>query len=153
MGLAGWLFADLLLVLALLALGGQADPLAAKAAQKPHPSPSASSSPKPKPKPSPTGPRSVVKARYTFKVSGTEASSVIGQIRQATAGHASEQAAFVLTFGGTQAGTAYARKVNGLLHRARPAMFNQDTATEDFLNLNSPANTAELWVYYYTSAR
>lgn len=150
--LAGWLFADFLLVLALVAMGDQADPLAD---QRPTPRPSAThtAKPKPKPSPTPTGPRSVMKRRFEFHVSGTDKASLVRQIKKATASHSSQQAAFVLTFGGTQNGTAYAARVNGLLHTARPHMFDGSTATEDFLNLQAAANTAKVWVYFYTTTR
>lgn len=149
--LAGWLFADFLLVLALVAMGDQADPLAEK---RPTPHPTVSSpNPKPKPKPTRSGPRSVAKTRYVFSVSGTDNASLQRQIAKATQRRTGQEAAFVLTFGGTRDGTAYARRINVLLHRARPAMFTQDTATEDFLQLDAKADTASLWVYFYTAPR
>ncbi|MFC4032823.1 hypothetical protein ACFO3J_15185 [Streptomyces polygonati] len=148
--LAGWLFADFLLVLALVAMGDQADPLADR---RPAPRPTPTHSAKPRPKPTPTGPRSVSRTRYKFSVAGSDNASLERQIVTATRARAGQEAAFVLTFGGTQAGTAYARKVNVLLHRARPAMFNQDTATEDFLQLDAEADTASVWVYFYTAPR
>jgi hypothetical protein len=148
--LAGWLFADFLLVLALVAMGDQADPLAY---QRPSPRPSPTHSATPKPTPTPTGPRSVMKGRFEFRVSGTDDASLVRQIKAATASHGTRQAAFVLTFGGTQNGTAYARRVNALLHTARPHMFDRNTATEDFLNLQAASNTAKVWVYFYTTPR
>lgn len=150
--LAGWLFADFLLVLALVAMGDQADPLGNRQATA-RPSPSPTATPSPKPSPTPTGPRSVVKVRFVFRVSGSEDASLLRQITKATASHGTRQAAFVLTFGGTQAGTEYARRINRLLPRARPHMFDQHTATEDFLNLTAAADTATVWVYFYTAPR
>jgi hypothetical protein len=144
--LAGWLFADLLLVLALVMMGDHADPLAYK---RPTSRPSASPTPSPKP----TGPRSVAKTRFTFHVSGSHDAALIRQIRRATSSRGTRQAAFVLTFGGTREGTVYAHRINKLLPRARPAMFDRDTATEDFLDLNAAADTAKVWVYFYTEPR
>ncbi|WUH92838.1 hypothetical protein OG900_23845 [Streptomyces sp. NBC_00433] len=152
LALAGWLFADFLLVLALVAMGDQADPLAEQR-PTPRPSPTHTAKPKPKPTTTPAGPRSVMKSRFEFRVSGTDDASLIRQIRNATASHGTQQAAFVLTFGGTQNGTAYARRVNALLQTARPRMFDRDTATEDFLNLQAASNTAKVWVYFYTTPR
>ncbi|MGW2642907.1 hypothetical protein [Streptomyces sp. NPDC001348] len=144
--LAGWLFADFLLVLALVAMGDQADPLANR-----HPQPRPTAVHSPTPSPTPTGPRSVSKRRFEFHVSGTDDSSLIRQIKKATKARTGQEAAFVLTFGGTRDGTEYARRINKLLHRAQPRMFGRNTATEDFLNLTAEADTARLWVYYYTS--
>jgi hypothetical protein len=150
--LAGWLFADFLLVLVLVAMGDQADPLAnRRPGDRPSPSPSPSVSPSPPPKPA--GPRSVSKRRFEFRVSGTADAALVRQIRQATRARDGQEAAFVLTFGGTRTGTEYARRINRLLPRARPAMFSRNTATEDFLNLTAAPDTASLWVYYYTSPR
>lgn len=150
LALAGWLFADFLLVLALVAMGDQADPLADR---RPTPTPSPTHTATPKPTATPAGPRSVMKGRFEFRVSGTDNAALVRQIKNATAAHATQQAAFVLTFGGTQNGTAYARRVNGLLHTARPHMFDRNTATEDFLNLQAASNTAKVWVYFYTTPR
>lgn len=147
--LAGWLFADFLLVLALVAMGDQPDPLSA---QRPAPRPT-TPTPTPTVTHKPAGPRSVVRSRFEFQVRGTDTKSLIRQIREATEKNRSRAAAFVLTFGGTREGTAYAKRINKLLERARPSMFNHDTATEDFLKLDAPANTASLWVYFYTATR
>ncbi|MBM9510677.1 hypothetical protein [Actinacidiphila acididurans] len=148
--LAGWLFADFLLVLALVAMGDQPDPLAV---QRSTPRPTATPKPKPGATHKPAGPRAVVRTRFEFQVHGTDDNALVQQIRTATEKNRDRAAAFVLTFGGTRDGTAYARRVNDLLHRARPSMFNRDTATEDFLKLDNPANTAHLWVYFYTATR
>lgn len=151
MVLAGWLFADLLLVLVLVSMGDQADPLVAR----PRPSPTASptKSPTPKPSPSPTGPRSVEKNPLKFKVSGSRDGDLIGQIKKKTDGSAKRNAALVLTFGGSGSGTEYAHRVNRLLNRARSSMFTKDTGTEDFHDLSERSSTAELWVYFYTLPR
>lgn len=145
--LAGWLFADLLLVLTVVSLSDQPDPLAA--APSPTPSPASS----PSPSPSPAGPRSVEKAPVKVRVDGDTRTELVGQLKKETGRWARREAALVLTFGGSSSGTRYAHRVNSLLGRARPGMFTKDTATEDFHALSEPADTAELWVYFYTSPR
>jgi hypothetical protein len=152
--LAGWLFADLLLMLALVSMSGQADPLAD---DEVGPSPSESTSPPddppPDPEPTPTGPRSVERDRVEFGVEGGERASLVRQIARQTERWAGDEAAIVLTFGGdiSDTGTQYAQRVNSLLYEARPDMFPRDTTAEDFIDRSAPAQTAELWVYFYTA--
>jgi hypothetical protein len=165
--LVGWLFADLLLVLTLVSLGGQGDPLAA---DRRGPSPSATGSPlptgsgpssRPTPngptpngpapsRPTPSGPRAVEKASVKFTVHGTDPADLVDQIRRATESYRRRQAALVLTFGGGSTGEEYASKVNGLLAGARPGLFPPGTATRDYLNLSGQSRTAKLEVFFYT---
>ncbi|MCX5051830.1 MULTISPECIES: hypothetical protein [unclassified Streptomyces] len=145
--LAGWLFADLLLVLALVSMADRPDPLAAV---KPRPSASASASASPSPSPSPTGPQGVSRSPVKFKVHGTDKGDLQRQLRSATARWKGRTAALVLTFGGGNGGTEYAHHVNSLLTKARPGMFGGRMATDDFLNLGEAANTAIVRVYFYT---
>ena len=145
--LAGWLFADLLLVLTLVALSDRADPQAAR----PHPSASRSVPPTPAASPSPTGPRSLDRARKTFTVSGRNEKKLVDQLRSKTARWDGREAALVQTFGGGRGGTHYAHRVNSLLHRARAGMFPKTTLTDDFLKLGRKESTAEVWIYFYTS--
>lgn len=140
--LAGWLFADLLLVLALVALSDRPDPLAAR---KPSVSPSQSASHRP------AGPRSVDRNWKKFTVAGTDDADLIRQIRAATAPWSTRSAALVQSFGGGTGGTDYAHRVNSLLNRARPAMFPPGTAVDDFLDLGETPSTAIVRVYFYTS--
>ena len=147
--LAGWLFADLLLVLTLMSMGDRPDPLAAT--PSPSPSASRSASASPSPSPSETGPRAVEQKPVKFRVSGGDEEELVEQIRQRTSRWEGREAALVLTFGGSANGTQYAHRVNGLLHKARSGMFTAGTATEDFHDLGSRPSTAELWVYFYTS--
>lgn len=155
--LAGWLFADLLLVLTVVMLADRADPLAAepeptKSGGPSSASPSPTSSPSASP--SPTGPRSVESKWVTFEVRGTGEKDLVRQIRKDTERWSGRKAAMVLTFGGTQSGDAYARKVNRLLYKARPGMFSaKATASDDFHDLSSPPNSARLRVYFYTAPR
>lgn len=153
--LAGWLFADLLLMLALVSMSGQPDPQADDVSASPSSSasPSESRSPSPSPSPSKTqsGPRSVGRIPVKFRVSGGNDASLVRQLSRATRQWAGREAAIVLTFGGSRSGTSYADTVNGLLHRARPEMFPRGIITHDFLDLSSAAQTAELWVYFYTT--
>ncbi|MCT2589414.1 hypothetical protein LHJ74_05625 [Streptomyces sp. N2-109] len=154
--LAGWLFADMLLVLALVSMGDQGDPVKAReaargdASKSPSPSPSAS----PSPSPTPTGPRSV--EREPVKVSIDAASSdrkrIVRELREVTQKYGGRKAAIVLTFGRTRearAGIAYAHRVNSLLDEARPAMFEK-TTTRDFMDLGGSVGHADLEIYFFT---
>ncbi|MFI6088703.1 hypothetical protein [Streptomyces sp. NPDC051218] len=141
--LAGWLFADLLLVLALVSMADRPDPLADR--------PKASKeSPKPSPSPTPTGPRSVELQPEEFRVKGTDKGDLAAQIHKSTGKWAGREAALVLTFGGSRSGEAYAHRVNSLLNKGRPGMFTKKTATDDFHKLGDPVSTATVRVYFYT---
>ncbi|MFE9976521.1 hypothetical protein ACFYRD_38945 [Streptomyces hirsutus] len=149
--LAGWLFADMLLVLALVSMGDRGDPLTAQADAKP--SKSAAVKPSPEPSRTPTGPRSVarkpVKIRLTAAVGDTP--RMVKQLRAATTRYEGREAAFVLTFGQAPEpsdGQAYAREVNKALRKARPDMFT-DAMTRDFWN-GGPSGSADLEIYFYT---
>ncbi|GGS16126.1 hypothetical protein GCM10010252_64520 [Streptomyces aureoverticillatus] len=144
--LAGWLFADLLLVLALVSMADRPDPLAAR----PKPSKSADAAAKPKPKPKPTGPRSVERRPEEFKVKGTDKDALTDQIGRSTQKWRGRTAALVLTFGGGRNGTVYAHRVNSLLREGRPEMFTKKTATDDFHDLSNDAQTAVVRVYFFT---
>ncbi|MFE7189021.1 hypothetical protein [Kitasatospora sp. NPDC057541] len=155
--LAGWLFADMLLVLALVAMGDQGDPVAAeRAAAGPSASPSASATADATPSaaPTPTGPRGVEHDPVTVDVSGdaSDAAGLAAQVRAATERYAGRQAAVVLTFGSNRdpgVGQAYAHTVNGLLAQARPEMF-RGTTTRDFISLADNPRHASLEIYFYT---
>ncbi|MFF4587321.1 hypothetical protein [Streptomyces sp. NPDC001388] len=152
--LAGWLFADMLLVLALVSMGDRGDPLAARAATRPSPStPSADAEPSPEPSPTPSGPRSVerkpVKVHVTAAVGDT--ARMVKQLRAATARYEGRTAAFVLTFGQAvepSDGQAYARDINRSLRKARPGMFD-DATTRPFWN-GGTSGAADLEIYFYT---
>lgn len=142
--LAGWLFADLLLVLALVSMADRPDPLADR--------PKASKEGgKPSPSPTPTGPRSVELRPEEFRVKGTDKGDLRKQIHENTGKWAGREAALVLTFGGSANGEAYAHKVNSLLGKGRSGMFTKKTATDDFHNLGDPVSTAKVRVYFYTT--
>lgn len=87
--------------------------------------------------------------RRTFTVQGNNDAALKNQIRLKTQKWAGHEAALVQTFGGGPGGVAYAHRVNSLLHDARPEMFHRDVATDDFLNLSSHAETAEIWIYFW----
>lgn len=145
--LAGWLFADLLLVLALVSMADRPDPLADR--------PKASEAPKgeakpPRPKP-PAGPRSVELRPEEFRVRGTDKRGLTRQIHENTRKWAGREAALVLTFGGSRNGEAYAHRVNALLGKGRPGMFTAKTAKDDFHNLGDAVSTAKVRVYFYTT--
>lgn len=156
--LAGWLFADMLLVLALVAMGDQGDPLTAEQAAKANPSASSSASPSARPSRSPsprnTDPRAVERKPVKVNVNGDAAdtSAMVKQLRAVTAKYAGHHAAFVLTFGSNHdpnVGKAYAHAINTLLPKARPEMF-QGTTTRDFIDLTGNPRHAALEIYFYT---
>lgn len=151
--LAGWLFADMLLVLALVAMGDQGDSVkAAEASRKPSASPSGAA--KPRPKPSPTGPRAVLRKPVTVAIDATpgDRDRIVERLRRATAPHAGRQAAFVLTFGRHRdpgPGGEYAHEVNSLLEEARPDMFKGAT-TRDFWKGGASDGHADIEIYFYS---
>ncbi|MCZ2524606.1 hypothetical protein [Streptomyces sp. HB2AG] len=167
--MAGWLFADLMLVLALVFLGDSPAPATAQRQpavpspsaeepgagpeESPSPAPPSSSSSAPSSSPSPGDHRSVENAPVKFRVRGDDRDKLTAQLEKATGDWAGRRAALVLTFGGGPGGTEYARRVNSLLPRARPEMFTRNTTAEDFHDLGEPTSTAELWLYFYTSPR
>ncbi|MER6998638.1 hypothetical protein [Streptomyces sp. NPDC000410] len=151
--LAGWLFADMLLVLALVVMGDQGDPV--KAAEAPRtPGASSSATPKPTPEPSPTGPRAVLRKPVKFSIDAApgDRDRIIDRLRRATAAHAGRQAAFVLTFGrhaDPGPGGEYAHEVNSLLEKARPDMFKGAT-TRDFWKGGASGGHADIEIYFYS---
>lgn len=143
--LAGWLFADLLLVLALVSMADRPDPLAAR------PKPPGGAGAHAKEKPEPTGPPSVAREPEEFEVKGTDKKSLARQIGRETRRWEGRRAALVLTFGGGPSGTAYAHLVNSQLGKGRPAMFSGKTATDDFHDLSADTSTAVVRVYFFTA--
>ncbi|WP_431679119.1 hypothetical protein [Kitasatospora sp. KL5] len=151
LAMAGWLFADMLLVLALVAMGDQGDPVAAERGARPSPSAPTGPSPSASPSPVSTGPRGVEHDPVTIRVSGDDTAAT-AQIRAATEAHRGRRAAVVLTFGSNRdpgLGQAYAHTVNGLLPQARPEMFAGAT-TRDFISLEDNPRHASLEIYFYT---
>jgi hypothetical protein len=147
--LAGWLFADMLLVLALVSMGDRGDPLAAQTDAKPSKPPAAT----PTPSPTPTGPRSVARKPVTVHLTAAvgDTTRMVEQLVDATTRYKGREAAFVLTFGQAPEpndGQAYARDVNKALRKARPEMFT-DATTRDFWN-GGPSGSADLEIYFYT---
>jgi hypothetical protein len=154
MALVGWLFADLVLIIALVAFGTQKGDPELLAQSRESARKGSSASPRPSPKPSrPSGPRSVEKSSVKIGVGGSPrgggAERMVRQIRDRTKRWDGREAAMVLTFGGGQAGSDYAHSVNRLLHRARPKMFVKPT-TRDFHDLGGPVGRARLEIYFYT---
>lgn len=164
--LVGWLFADLMLVIMIVALGSQKDPeLAAKNPRKPtatHTTPTTSTSTS-KPSPSPTtstarvGPQSVDKAPVTFTIDDSHGNPDLNtQLRKQLAAYRGRHAGFVLTFGwgpDPQADTAYATSIDHLLTTIDPAMFPADTVLRPFVDLDhQDTGTAEIQIYFYTAA-
>ncbi|WP_328970147.1 hypothetical protein [Streptomyces sp. NBC_00239] len=149
--LAGWLFADMLLVLALVAMGDQGDPVRAAEAAK-HVKSGASPSAQPKPKPK--GPRAVVRTakEFTLDVDAGDTDRAVRQLRAKTAKWQGRKAAFVLTFGRSPdvgGGVEYARRINSLLVKARPDMFTGAT-TRDFFVQGASGGHADIEIYFYT---
>ncbi|MFF3452443.1 hypothetical protein ACFYXJ_35500 [Streptomyces sp. NPDC002667] len=145
--MAGWLFADMLLVLALVAMGDQGDP---QAADK-HPASSSSAAGR---KSRHTGPRAVVRTpvKVAVDASAGDDTGIVRALRTATARYRGRQAAFVLTFGrhtDPGAGGAYAHEVNSLLEKARPDMFRAAT-TRDFWKGGASPGHADIEIYFYT---
>ncbi|MCK8676021.1 hypothetical protein [Streptomyces lichenis] len=151
--LAGWLFADMLLVLTLVSMGDQGDPRAVAAAVSPSPSATGREKPPPSPSPKPSGPRSVERkpVKIGLAAAPSDTDRMVAELRSATARHQGRTAAIVLTFGQATdpgAGQDYAGEVNDALRRARPDMFGTAT-TRDFWN-GGPSGRADLEIYFYT---
>ncbi|MFJ5046995.1 hypothetical protein ACIQWZ_18995 [Streptomyces sp. NPDC098077] len=151
MYLAGWLFADMLLVLALVSMGDRGDPLTVPATEA-MPSPSASA-PAAGPKPKPTAPRSVERTPVKFGVTASagDTDAMVSQLEKKTARYEGRTAAFVITFGNapeTGAGQDYAEEINKALKVAQPAMFRGATP-RDFWS-RGPAGSADLEIYFFT---
>jgi hypothetical protein len=149
--LAGWLFADMLLVLALVAMGDRGDP---EAAERPAPSSSGDTSATARNKPRHTGPRAVVRTPVKVAVDARagDEDGIVRALRGATARYQGRRAAFVLTFGrhtDPAAGGRYAHDVNALLEKARPDMFRAAT-TRDFWKGGASSGHADIEIYFYT---
>ncbi|MFJ9130267.1 hypothetical protein ACIRJS_39905 [Streptomyces sp. NPDC102340] len=146
--LAGWLFADMLLVLALVSMGDRGDPLAATATR---PTPGATSPSSPKP--TPTGARSVERKPVKIDVRAADGATdaMVTQLKEKTERYEGRTAAFVITFGNapeTTAGQAYAKEINKALKVAQPDMFRGAT-TRNFWS-GGPAGSADLEIYFFT---
>ncbi|WP_194908269.1 hypothetical protein [Catenulispora rubra] len=168
--LVGWLFADLMLVIMIVALGSQKDPeLAVKAQPKPTATPTpthstpTTSTPSSKPSPSPTtstarvGPQSVDKAPVQFTVDDSGGTpQLTTELKNQLKPYHGRHAGFVLTFGwgpDPQADTAYATSIDHLLTTIDPAMFPSDTVLRPFVDLDhANTGTAEIQIYFYTTA-
>lgn len=169
--MSGWLFADMLLVLAIVALGAMlaskesvADYVASVSpsasptptSTSPSPSPSPSTSPKPKPTAAPglnKDPSSFTLVFSTSRLLSRDPSTIANvreQIKRKTEGFKNRRAGFVLTFGGDgNSGTAtrVAQIVNAQLVAVRPQLF-KGAVLRDFINL-SGNNQADVEVYLY----
>jgi hypothetical protein len=164
--LVGWLFADLMLVIMVVTLASQPDPLADQTPRTAL-TRSAATSPSPSPSPSPTGKRTLDLRPVVIHIDGPGDSDqqLVAQIKAELAGEVGKQAGMVLTFGdgpciGSDSG--YAIRVNGLLGRvdpqANPPMFPPITVLRPFINGGGGGNCndqsatgADLDIYYYTS--
>lgn len=162
--LAGWLFADLMLVMVIVAMAGQADPLADVT-----PTPTATHTPAPTPTPTPAGPRTLDLQSVNIHISGpaTDDADLVAQMASQLTDQVGKQAGMVLVFGDgpcISPDTVYAQHVIDLLDQvypqADPVMFPDGmVVTRPFLNgggggscSHSPATGADLEIYYYTTA-
>jgi len=165
-GMSGWLFADMLLVLAVVALGAMlASPDSVAAYVKSVRGTTATAKPQvsPTPKPSPTKPHPLAlnKTPQEFNLSfdtnallaGDKATiaDVDRQIRAGTLRYAGARAGFVLTFGGNpNPGTAteIARVINQRLMAVRPSLF-KGAVLNPFVSLGR-TNAANVQIFLYT---
>lgn len=137
--MAGWLFADLLLVLFVIGLGSQ---LTLFPSPEPAPEPTVSESPEPSPEPTETpGPPTMRQEPEVIEVAVNpdallrrdpgEVARLAAEVDAKTAGFAESQAVLVLLFGyadNATAGQAIATAVGDVLV-TRPAPFTPDTKT------------------------
>jgi hypothetical protein len=157
-----------MLVIAIVAMGSQSDPLAvasphpapskarpspSRTPPKPTPSPSRSPSPTPKP----VGPPSLEQTPVIIEVHAAagDTAALTSQLDAALAPYRGRHAGIVETFGwGSDPGadTAYATEVNGLLNRVAPALFPAGTPEEDYIDLGSPTGGAKIKIYLFTAS-
>lgn len=147
--LAGWLFADMLLVLALVSMGDQGDP-----GKQPEPEKSEAVKEPPPKEPPPKKPLAVERkpVKVSVDADASDKKGIVDRLHKVTEKYEGRKAAIVLTFGRTQearAGIAYAHRVNSLLDKARPGMF-KDTTTRDFMYLGGRVGHADLEIYFFT---
>jgi hypothetical protein len=165
--MSGWLFADMLLVLAIVALGAMlasreaVDAYVGAANASPTPSPTESSSaPSPSPTPSKAAPPGLSKDPKSLTLrfdSGAllrrdpqTLANLRQQIKNQTESIKQRQAGFVLTFGGDSnpsRATDIAEIVNAQLVRVRPALF-RGAVLRDFIRL-SKSNSADVEIFLY----
>nr|WP_245997810.1 hypothetical protein [Streptomyces armeniacus] len=137
----------MLLVLALVAMGDQGDPVKAEEAK-----PKKSATPTPSPKE--TGPRAVERkpVKVSLSAKSSDRKGIVDRLKDVTEKYEGREAAIVLTFGRSPSpgpGIAYAHRVNSLLDEARPDMF-KGTTTRDFMDLGGAVGHADLEIYFYT---
>lgn len=156
--LAGWLFADFLLVFALVMTGTRL-PEPERGPHGPTASPSATPSPTPSPVPSPTArPPGLSRDPVTVTVTLETAAvlrhdeSAVRALRAALRKKRlleGRRAGMVLTFGAQSSGGAlYAKAVNALLSRVDEELFG-DVTTCDFHNLRAANGWVELDIYLF----
>lgn len=160
--LAGWIFADILLVMMLVAFGTQGPvPEVPKPVPSPTPTHSASASPSPKPTkhviamlPDPKAVQIRVDVGDLLaggKARATQYRRIDQQIKKKTASFARHRAGLVLVWGRAprvQTGQAIAHLVSDRLKKARPAMF-EDAAKPRELWRQDDAGTVLLEIFLF----
>lgn len=147
---AGWLFADLLLVFFIVSLG------APRPYEEPEPEPTPTPTPEPTPEPSLGLDREPVEVEFQTSVSAAASGddSAVQDLRDALEDHEDElggrEAGMVLTFGGTQNGTALAADINDLLTEADPELF-AGSATREFHDLAASSGSVAVEIYLFTT--
>jgi hypothetical protein len=163
--LAGWLFADLLLVLVVILLGTMAappPPPSAGAEPSASPSPSASASPSPEPSPSPaeTSPPGIERTPKIVEISVNTAALLANsaaerqrlgrEIIRRTQPYNGRQAGIVLIWGynpSLSIGVSMADRTRPVMKRWRPTMFS-GAATRQLGNTGG-ANKVKLEIFYF----
>jgi hypothetical protein len=167
---AGWLFADLMLVIMLVAMGGQPETPEAVATPSPAtpsttptatptttPTPAPAPTPTPTPKPIPIGPLALDRSPVVVDVSGAPGATtaLTAQLTKALAPYHGRRAGFVLTFGwgsNIDSDIAYATTVNTLLGKTLPAMFPSGTVLRPYMDLSHTGGAAEIQVFFFAVA-
>lgn len=157
-GLAGWLFADLMLVIAIVAMGSQPDPLAARPApapstHRPSPSPSPTT---PSPSATPQGPLALEQTPQIIVVHAPagDTAALTAQLTKALVPYRGRRAGIVETFGwgsDSSSDTAYATEVNALLDKIAPSMFPPGTPEENYIDLGSQSGGAKIKIYLFAA--
>ena len=160
-GIAGWLFADLSLALALLfaasVLPGVASQPAGAESPAPTRVPTSQPTPSPSPSPSPT-PRPtqcrrtavLVKHRAIVRASPAGARPTAKRLLAPFEKHPGQQVGLLLTYGhGTTpaAGQALAAEVNGILRRQLPDQVTPTTIVESFFSDVGPLGSVTFDIY------
>lgn len=157
--LAGWLFADLLLALAVILLGTMAAPPTASESQ-PRSTPSATPTPTPSPSPTTSTPVGIDPNPFVVEIEVNTAALLARQpaerarvgreIRELTQPSNGRRAGLVLLWGynpNLSTGIQLAERTKPIMLTYRPVMFT-GTATKELGNVGG-SNKVKLEIYYY----